>query len=54
MLKKARVKIEVYLTDEEKREILKKSKGYNLPASVYLKLKAMDLLKEKLNTGEVD
>ena len=41
-----RVKIEVYLTKEDKKEIQKKANKLDIPLSVYVKLKALDKLKE--------
>ena len=42
-----RVKIDVYLDKETKKEILKRSKRFGLSISDYMKLKALDLLRDK-------
>ena len=42
-----RVKIDVYLTSEHKATIKKKAAKLDLSLSVYLKLKALDLIKEE-------
>jgi hypothetical protein len=42
-----RVKIDVYLTPENKKEIQKKAKKVGLSVSDYMWLKALDMLKEK-------
>jgi len=41
-----KAKIEVYLSDEHKKLILARAKKFDLSASDYMKLKALDLLKE--------
>ena len=41
-----RVKIDVYLSKHHKEEIQKRAKNLDLSLSDYLKLKALDLLKE--------
>ncbi|MEK6938700.1 MAG: hypothetical protein AABX04_06670 [Nanoarchaeota archaeon] len=42
-----RVKIDVYLDQESKKEILRRSKLFGLSISDYMKLKALDLLRDK-------
>ena len=42
-----RVKIDVYLTEEHKKEILKEAKKLDLSVSDYMKLKALNLIKER-------
>lgn len=44
---KKRVKIDVYISQEHKKEILKRAKLMDLSVSDYMKLKALDMLKEK-------
>lgn len=41
-----KVKIDVYLTPKHKEEIKKKADALDLTLSEYMKLKALDLLKE--------
>lgn len=41
-----KTKIDVYLTIECKRKIIKKAKELDLSVSDYVKLKALDMLKE--------
>ncbi len=48
-----RSKIEVYLSDEHKKRILAKAKKFDLSASDYMKLKALDLLKDE-DTEDTD
>jgi len=42
-----RVKIDVYLDKGSKKKILVRAKEYGLSISDYMKLKALDLLREK-------
>ncbi len=42
-----RSKIEVYLSDEHKKRILARAKKFDLSASDYMKLKALNMLKEE-------
>ena len=42
-----KVKIDVYLTLKEKEDIVKRAKDYGLTTSTFVKIKALDLLKEK-------
>jgi|GEM_PF-1420170 len=42
----ARVKIDVYLSAEHKREIQARAKQFDLSISDYMKLKALDLLQD--------
>lgn len=41
-----RIKIEVYLTERDKQEIQKRADKLDISSSDYLKLKALDKLKE--------
>ena len=43
---KKRIKIEVYLTEKNKEDIQKRADRLDISASDYLKLKALDRLKE--------
>ena len=40
-------KIDVYLSSEHKKEILKRANNLGLSLSDYVKLKALDMLKEQ-------
>ena len=42
-----KVKIDVYLTQEHKKEIEKRAKKLDVSVSDYVKLKALDLINEK-------
>jgi hypothetical protein len=42
----SKLKIDVYLSQEHKKEIQKRAKKLDLSLSDYMKLKALDLLKE--------
>jgi len=42
-----RVKIDVYISREHKKEILKRAKLLDLSVSDYMKLKALDLIKDE-------
>ena len=42
-----RVKIDVYISREHKKEILKRAKLLGLSVSDYMKLKALDMLKDE-------
>jgi len=42
-----RVKIDVYLDKNSKKEILRRAQAIGLSISDYMKLKALDLLREK-------
>ena len=42
-----RVKIEVYLSEENKKKILSRATKLDLSLSDYMKLKALDILKEE-------
>ncbi len=42
-----RVKIDVYVSSEHKRIILKRAKSMDLSVSDYMKLKALDMIKEE-------
>lgn len=42
-----RVKIDVYLDKASKKEILRRSQSFGLSISDYMKLKALDLLRDK-------
>ena len=44
---KKRIKIEVYLTDKDKNEIQKRADRLDISASDYLKLKALDRLRDE-------
>lgn len=44
-----RIKIEVYLTQKDKRLILQKANRLDISASDYLKLKALNRLRERRN-----
>ena len=42
-----RVKIDVYLSSSHKNEILKRAKKLDLSVSDYMKLKALDMIKNE-------
>ena len=42
-----KVKIEVYLSEEHKKKILARAAKFDLSASDYMKLKALNLLKDE-------
>ncbi|MBN1157701.1 hypothetical protein JXA85_08845 [Candidatus Woesearchaeota archaeon] len=46
-MEKQRIKIEVYLTEKDKQEIQRRANQLDISSSDYLKLKALDRLKEK-------
>ncbi|NQU79458.1 hypothetical protein HQ545_06850 [Candidatus Woesearchaeota archaeon] len=42
-----KAKIEVYLSEDQKKRIIERAKRLDLSVSDYVKLKALDLLKEE-------
>lgn len=47
-----KVKIDVYLSEPHKKRILARAKKLDLSVSDYMKLKALDMLKEEPEEGE--
>lgn len=47
LLENQRFKIDVYLTKEQKKEIARRATKIGLSVSDYVKLKSLDLLKDK-------